>query len=130
MSFKLRYQAVDFEGEQARRFAEQMLKTIQPGYPEYVSADGDAYDYGNQYEIVLVRTDGVKRKIRIRMKDKPSPALASILFLKEHHGVNDEQSVELSQGPLVVPAVVDAPKEPPKPRKKTGRSRKAKYVAI
>jgi hypothetical protein len=125
VSFKLRYQDLDFEGEQARRFAEQILKAVKPAYPEYVSADADAYDYGNQYEVTLVTDTGVRRKLRFMMRDKPSPILASIAFMQHFHNREPEpaKADEAAQ--------VMAPNQPPKPKNKGGRPKKvARYVEV
>ena len=126
MSFQMRYQERDFEVEQSRRFAEQILKAIQPAYPEYVSADADAYDYGNQYEVVLTMKTGERRKLRFNMREKPSAILASIAFMQKYHAEGANLQQDVADGKPV--DVILAPL-PPEPKRKPGRPKKVKYVS-
>jgi hypothetical protein len=125
MSFQMRYQDHDVEGQEARRFAELILKAIQPAYPEYVSADGDAYDYGAQYEVVLTVNTGERRKLRFKMREKPTAILASIAFMHRYHSsdANLQQSVVDGKPTEEILAPL-----PPEPKRKPGRPKKVKYV--
>jgi len=126
MSFKMRYQDHDVEGQEARRFAELILKAIQPAYPEYVSADGDAYDYGAQYEVVLTLKTGERRKLRFKMKEKPSAILASIAFMHKYHSESANLQHDAAGGK---PSEVILAPLPPEPKRKPGRPKKVKYVS-
>jgi hypothetical protein len=122
----MRYQDHDVEGQEARRFAEMILKAIQPAYPEYVSADGDAYDYGAQYEVVLTVNTGERRKLRFKMREKPTAILASIAFMQKYHAEGANLQQDVADGKPV--DVILAPL-PPEPKRKPGRPKKVKYVS-
>lgn len=97
MSRNLRYSELDIEGEDAKRFANLVFNHLKDGYPEYTDYDGNAYDYGNVYEIGLKTKDGEWRKIRIKQRGK-SPALASVLFLDTFH--NSQVVIDEIQVPM------------------------------